>query len=466
MIELSEVNHVHCIGIGGIGLSAVAEILLNEGYRVSGSDMNESDTTDRLIERGATVYLGHRARNVGDANLVVYSSAIPMTNPEIVIAREKGIPVVTRAQMLGHLMSGKPSSVAVAGAHGKTTTTAMISLVLRKMGKDPTILVGGNLPEIAGNVAVGSGEYFVTEACEYMDSFLSLSPKYAIILNIDSDHLDYFKDIDHIVRSFAQFANQVRDDGAIIAFDANPFVSSILDNTDRRVVTFGYNKRCDYSAGDIRFGEDGMPEFSVRRCGEQVCRIRLSIPGEHNISNALASFACCSEMGIEPEDIARTLEQFTGTQRRFDMRGETFGGVMVIDDYAHHPAEITATIRAARNIPHKSLWVLFQPHTYTRTLALHDDFAEALCLADKVVIAEIYAAREKNVHQITSKSIVLKMKEDDPGRDAWFFNSFEEIASFVLNNAEEGDLIITMGAGDIFKVGDLILETDRDAHLK
>jgi UDP-N-acetylmuramate--alanine ligase len=428
--------------------------------------MNEGDMTDRLIDRGATVYLGHRARNVGDADIVVYSSAIPQSNPELAYAREAGIPTATRAQMLGFLMSRKECSVAVAGAHGKTTATAMVSLVLRRAGKDPTILVGGNLSEISGNVAVGSGDYFVTEACEYMDSFLSLAPKYAIILNIDSDHLDYFKDIDHIVSSFEQFANQVRDDGAVIAFDANPFVSSIIDRTDRRVITFGYNRRCDYSAGDIKFGGDGMPEFTVRKGGEHLCHIRLAIPGEHNISNALAAFACCVEMGIDPQEIAQTLEQFKGTQRRFDMRGETFGGVMVIDDYAHHPAEITATIRAARNIPHKSLWVLFQPHTYTRTLALHDDFAEALGLADKVVIAEIYAAREKNIHQISAKSIAAKMKEDDPGRDAWFFNSFDEISSFVLNNAAEGDLIITMGAGDIFKVGDLILETDRNAHLK
>jgi UDP-N-acetylmuramate--alanine ligase len=454
------------VGIGGIGLSAVAEILLSEGYRVSGSDMSESDTTDRLIDRGAAVYLGHRARNVAGADLVIYSAAIPMTNPEIVEARENGVPIVTRAQMLGHLMSGRANSVAVAGAHGKTTTTSMISLVLKNAGKDPTILVGGNLSEISGNVAVGSGDYFVTEACEYMDSFLSLAPKYAIILNIDSDHLDYFKDIDHIVRSFEQFTDQVRDDGAVIAFDANPFVSSILDVTDKRVITFGYHKRCDYSAGGIKFGEDGMPAFSVRHGGDVLCRVRLSIPGEHNISNALASFACCYEMGIDPAVIARTLEGFTGTQRRFDVRGETYGGVMVIDDYAHHPAEITATIKAANNIPHKSLWVLFQPHTYTRTLALHDDFADALTLADKVVVAEIYAAREKNVRQISAKSIALKMKEDNPGRDAWFFKSFDEIANFVLNNAESGDLVITMGAGDIYKVGDLILESDREAYLK
>jgi UDP-N-acetylmuramate--alanine ligase len=466
MIELSGVSHVHCVGIGGIGLSAVAEILLNEGYRVSGSDMNESDTTSRLIERGATVYLGHRARNIRGADLVIYSSAIPETNPELTAAGESGVPIFTRAQMLGYLMARKGNSVAVAGAHGKTTTTAMVALTLKNAGKDPTILVGGNLSEISGNVAVGDGDYFVTEACEYMDSFLSLAPRYAIILNIDSDHLDYFKGLEHIVKSFEQFTNQVRDDGAVIAFDANPLVSSIIDETDRRVITFGYNKRCDYSAGDIKFGKDGMPAFSVRRGTQTLCRVRLSVPGDHNISNALAAFACCSEMGIDAEVIARTLEEFTGTQRRFDVKGMTFDGVTVIDDYAHHPAEITATINAARKIPHRSLWVLFQPHTYTRTLALHDDFAEALTLADKVAVAEIYAAREKNVHQVSAKSIVRKMKENDPSRDAWFFDSFDEMGSFVLNNAVEGDLIITMGAGDIYKVGDKMLETDRTSRLK
>lgn len=466
MLDMTDVKQVHCIGIGGIGLSAVAEILLSKGYRVSGSDMKESDTTDRLIGRGAAIYLGHRARNIKGADIVVFSAAVSDTNPEIAAAKEAGVPIVSRAQMLGYLMSGCRYSVAIAGAHGKTTTTSMIALVLKDSGRDPTILVGGNLQEIDGNVRVGGSEFFVTEACEYMDSFLSLAARYAVILNIDSDHLDYFKDIDHIVRSFKQFAGLVPEDGALVAYDANPFVSSIIDDIDRRVITFGFHERCDYRAEDIEFNKIGTPAFTITREGSPLCRIQLSVPGEHNISNALASFACCHDMGVPSEEIARTLESFSGTQRRFDLLGETTGGLRIIDDYAHHPTEIAATIKAARKMPHHALWILFQPHTYTRTLALHDEFAAALAKADRVVLAEIYAAREKNVHQISSKTIQVEIKEKNPGVEAVFFKEFEEIANFVLNNAEEGDLIITMGAGDIDKVGEMILEIDRNSYLK
>ncbi|GHU61255.1 UDP-N-acetylmuramate--L-alanine ligase [Clostridia bacterium] len=464
-MELSNVHQIHCVGIGGIGLSAIAEILLSRGIVVSGSDSKESEITDRLIERGAKVFLGHRAKNIGQADLVVYSAAVPMENPELKAARDKGVPIVTRAQLLGELMEDTDNSIAVAGAHGKTTCTSMISLILKDAGKDPTILVGGNLTEIDGNVSVGKRDYFITEACEYMDSFLSLKPKYAVILNIDSDHLDYFKDIDHIVRSFDRFANSVSDDGAVFAFDANPFVGSILHNLKKRCITFGFHENCNYLAEDIRFGAEGYPSFSIRVDGEPLCRIALKVPGEHNIANALAAAACTITMGIDLRIIIATLESFTGTQRRFDIQGLTTAGVKIVDDYAHHPAEITATIHAAKNLPHGQMWILFQPHTYTRTLALHDDFAEALAEADKVVLAEIYAAREKNTHNISSRSILNEMKANDPTNEVWFFEDFAEIANFVLANARPGDLVITMGAGDIYKVGELILETDRLAFL-
>ncbi|MDR1028474.1 MAG: UDP-N-acetylmuramate--L-alanine ligase [Clostridiales Family XIII bacterium] len=466
MIDLSNVKHVHCIGIGGIGLSAVAEVLFNEGYAVTGSDMHESEITARLIEKGIPVFLGHRERNIGDADLVVYSSAVASANPELAEAEARGVPVVSRAQILGQLMERKKYSVAVAGTHGKTTTTSMIALVLKDSDRDPTILVGGNLSEIGGNVRLGESEYFVTEACEYMDSFLNLAARYAVILNIDSDHLDYFDDIYHIARSFKRFARLVPEDGVVVAFDANPFVSNVLRDLDRRIITFGFHDHCDYSARDIEFGEAGMPAFSIVHGGETIARIELIVPGEHNISNALAAFACCHDMGVGASDIVRTLESFKGTQRRFDVLGKTMGGIRIVDDYAHHPTEIAATIRAARNIPCKSLWILFQPHTYTRTLALQDEFAEALSLADKIVMAEIYAAREKNIHRISSKTIVSEIKERDPKKEAYYFNEFEQIAGFVLNNAEEGDLIITMGAGDINRVGEMILRIDRDSYMK
>ena len=465
MIDFNSVRHVHCIGIGGIGLSAIAEILLHKGIVVSGSDTQESDITDRLIRNGALVYLGHREKNVGEADLVVYSAAIPPNNPELRAARSKNIRIATRAEALGELMEGAKYSIAVAGAHGKTTTTSMISLILRNAGKRPTILVGGNLTEIGGNVAVGGAEYFITEACEYMDSFLSLRPKYAVILNIDSDHLDYFKDIDHIVRSFDQFAHLVPVDGVVFAYDANPFVSSILKDLKRPCVTFGFHEKCNYRADNIEFDRDGFPAFSIEEDGKPLCRIRLQIPGEHNIANALAAVACSIAMDIRLDVIVDTLEAYKGTQRRFDIQGNTTRGVRIVDDYAHHPAEITATIDAARKVPHEKMWVLFQPHTYTRTLALHDDFAEALDAADKVVLAEIYAAREKNTYNVSSKSIVAKMKEKNPGKEAWYIETFEGIADFVLAYAEPGDLVITMGAGDIYQVGEAILEKDRLAYM-
>jgi UDP-N-acetylmuramate--alanine ligase len=460
MSVLTGKKRVHCVGIGGIGLSAVAEILLARGFAVSGSDMKESEITDRLIERGATIFLGHRAKNIGDADLIVYSAAVSPENPELALARKLGVEAVTRAEALGALMADYENSVAIAGTHGKTTTTSMISLIFKGSGRAPTILVGGNLSEIGGNVEVGGGDFFVTEACEYMDSFLSLSPKYAVILNIDSDHLDYFMDIEHIARSFESFANLTPRDGAVVAYDANPFVNSILKKLERRVITFGFHEHCAYVAADIAFNQAGMPGFSVLHAGRRLCDVQLAIPGEHNIANALAAFACCHDMGVDAAEIKRIVEGFEGTQRRFDLLGETENGVRVVDDYAHHPAEITATLKAAKNIPHRELWCLFQPHTYTRTIALFNEFVEAFALADRLVMAEIYAAREKNIHRISAKALVDEIKALHPQRDARYFADFGEIADFVRERAAPGDLVITMGAGDIYKVGEMILDMD------
>src|SRR5665648_1044281 len=299
LINLSLHKQIHCIGIGGIGLSAIVEVLINRGYFVTGSDMKESEITDKLIAKGACIFLGHRAKNIDGADLVVYSSAIANDNPERVRAKEMGIPSITRAEMLGLLMKDYKNSVAVSGAHGKTTTT-MISLILEDAKKDPTILVGGNLEQIGGNVKIGEGEYFITEACEYMDSFLSLKPKIEIILNIDSDHLDYFKDIEHIVRSFKKFTKLVPENGEIIAFDGNPFVHSIINELDN-VITFGFNESCTYYGTEIDFGLVGMPRFTVNYKGKKLCKIQLAVPGEHNILNALAAVACCNYLGIEIE---------------------------------------------------------------------------------------------------------------------------------------------------------------------
>ena len=461
MINLPDYKKIHCIGIGGIGLSAVAEILMARGYDISGSDMKESDMTAKLARDGARIHIGHNAENVEGKDLVIYSSAISMENPELARATELGIPTVTRAQALGALMEEYDSSIAISGTHGKTTTTSMVSLILKNAQKEPTILVGGNLPEINGNVYVGQNDYFVTEACEYMDSFLNLKPKIEIILNIDSDHLDYFKDVDHIARSFDKFAKLVPENGAVIAYDANPFVKSVISGLPN-AITFGLSESCDYYASDINFDNDGMPQFKVNHGGKVLGQIELAVPGEHNILNALAAFACCHIQGVAVEDIIKTLDGYTGTHRRFDLLGETSTGIRIVDDYAHHPTEIKATLAAVRNMKHNTLWCLFQPHTYTRTMALLDDFATAFDEADKVVLAEIYAARKKNIHKISSKTLMNKIKEHDVNKDVYFFEDFEEIASFVYNNAQEGDLVITMGAGDIYKVGEMILEKDKN----
>lgn len=457
MVDLSKYKKIHCIGIGGIGLSAIAEILLSRGYEVSGSDMKESGETTRLAGKGARVFIGHRAENADQADLLVYSSAVGRDNPEMKRAEERGIPILSRAQMLGILMKEYENSVAVSGTHGKTTTTSMVSLILERAKMEPTILVGGNLAEIGGNVKVGHSRYFITEACEYMDSFLSLKPKIEIILNIDSDHLDYFKDIDHIVSSFDKFAHLVPDSGTIIAYDANPFVNQVIRNLDN-VVTFGFNENCDYYASNITFNENGMPSFDVHHDGQLLNRVQLAIPGEHNILNALAAYTCACVLGVDPQLTKETLESYHGTQRRFDIVGTTAEGVKIVDDYAHHPTEIRATLSASENVPHNSLWCIFQPHTYTRTLALFDEFADAFEKADRLILAEIYAAREKNIYKISSEQLAERIRQTHPNKEVLFMKDFHAIADYVREHAQRGDMVITMGAGDIYKVGEMLLE--------
>lgn len=464
MVDISQVKRIHCIGIGGIGLSAIADILVAKGYEVTGSDMNQNAMVEKLMAAGIPVFLGHRAKNVEGADLVVYSVAVSPDNPELMRAEELGIPRITRGQMLGILMKECTNSIAISGTHGKTTTTAMISLIVKNAELDPTILIGGNLGEIGGNVRVGHSDYFVTEACEYRDSFLELHPKMEVILNIDSDHLDYFKDIEHIVRSFDRFTELLPEDGILFAYDANPFVKQVIRGK-KNVITFGLSSGCDYFADNITFNAEGHTGFTVHhRTGdgevEDLAAVQLSIPGEHNLLNALVSFAVCHTMGIDPEVITKTLREYTGTQRRFDILGETQGGMRIVDDYAHHPTEIKATLEAATHVEHEEIWCIFQPHTYTRTIALFDEFPAAFEKAHKVIFAEIYAAREKNIHKISSKELANEMRRRYPDKDVYFFETLEDIANFVYHNADPKDLVITMGAGDVYKVGEMILDKD------
>ncbi len=457
MIDLNDKKKIHFIGIGGIGMSAIAEILNNQGHEVTGSDMNKSHIVENLESKGIKIFIGHEASNITNQDLIVYTAAVSSENPELVRGEELGIISVSRAEMLGHLMKYWKNSIAVAGTHGKTTTTSMLAIMLQKAEVDPTLLVGGNLAEINGNVRIGSEDYFLTEACEYMDSFLLLKPKYEIILNIDSDHLDYFRDIDHISESFRKFASLVPADGKIIAYSANPFVSSAVSGMNN-VITFGLTEGCDYWASNIEFNQNGVASYDLYKKKESLGRIDMNMPGEYNVLNSLAAIACADTLGI-PMDIAReTLREYSGTQRRFDILGTTSKGVKIVDDYAHHPTEIKAALKAAKNMKNKKLWCIFQPHTYTRTIALFDDFVTSFDDADAVIMAEIYPAREKNIHKISSKSLADKIAEKYPNKKVMFFKDFDEITKFIKSETMEDELVMTMGAGDIYKVGEMLLE--------
>ncbi|MBQ6621582.1 MAG: UDP-N-acetylmuramate--L-alanine ligase [Mogibacterium sp.] len=462
MTAISEYNRIHCLGIGGIGVSAIAEILQDNGHTVTGTDLKESDVTRHLEEIGIKVFYGHRAENVEGAEAVVYSAAVSPDNPEMVRASELGIPCFSRAQVLGMLMEHYEQSVAICGTHGKTTVTSMTSLILRSAGLKPTILVGGNLAEIKGNVEIGRNEYFVTEACEYMDSFLELRPTVGVVLNIDSDHLDYFKGIEHIVRSFRQFVTQIPEDGAVIAYDGNPFVRDVLKGLNN-VISYGYTDSSDYHAESIRFDDSGFPEYDLYYGGELLMHIHLAVPGEHNVLNSMAAVATARYFGVDTEVIAQTLRDFHGTHRRFDYIGTTDKGAKVIDDYAHHPTEIRATLKGAQNVRHHKVFCVFQPHTYTRTLALFEDFADSFGAVDTLILTDIYAAREKDVYNVSSQKLMQRMQEKYPGREIYYISDFDEIARFLQDRSGEGDLVLTMGAGDVYKVGRLLLE-GRDAE--
>lgn len=457
MIDLEKYKHFHFIGIGGIGMSALAEILLSEGYEVSGSDMKQSDITEHLVSLGAVIYEGHREENLGDADIVIYTVAIPEDNPEYRRAIVKGIPLFTRAELLGELMRRKKYSIAISGAHGKTTTTSMISLILEHAGFDPTLLVGGNLPEIHGNVKIGQSDYLVTESCEYKDSFLDMRPSVAVILNIAEEHLDYFTGgISQIKSSFEQFANLVPTNGKIIAGWANQYVRDVLKGLDRNIITFGLGVGYDYYADNIRVNELGMPAFDAYCRGEYLGSAQLKVPGEHNVANAMAALACTHSLGAPADKILDTLANFTGTKRRFEFIGKLPSGTLLVDDYAHHPEEIRATLKAARNIPADKVWCIFQPHTYTRLRDLMTEFTDAFQDADVVVLAKVYPAREKDIYGVHSDDLYRNIKEKYPEKEVHYFGTFEEIADFVRKNVGAHDMAMTMGAGDIYKVLDLI----------
>lgn len=450
--------HVHFIGIGGISMSGLAEILLDAGFTVSGSDAHESTLTDHLAEKGASIAYPQKAENIVDGiDVVVYTAAIHEDNPEFAQAKQKGLPMLTRAELLGEIMHNYRQSVAVAGTHGKTSTTSMLTEILMETDKNPTISVGGILNCIGGtNVRIGGSDIFVAEACEYTNSFLSLYPTIEVILNIEADHLDFFKDIEDIRHSFRKFAELLPEDGVLIMNSDIRDYESLMAGIQARMVTVGKNPdKSDYSVCDVEYDSHACPSFTLLKNGIAVERIKMSVPGEHNMYNALAAIAAADVLGISIEEIKSGLLKFTGTNRRFEKKGER-DGVTIIDDYAHHPQEIEATLRAAEKYPHKKLWCVFQPHTYTRTKALLPEFAKALALADEVVLADIFAARETDTLGISSADLAAEI--DKKGTNVHYLPSFEQIEAFLKEHCTEGDLLITMGAGDIVNVGEDLLK--------
>jgi UDP-N-acetylmuramate--alanine ligase len=455
-IDFHQPIHIHFIGIGGISMSGLAEILLKEGFTVSGSDSKSSPLTQQLEAKGATIYYSQTGANISDSiDCVVYTAAISKDNAEMIEVISRKIPRLTRAELLGQLMQNYKNAIAVSGTHGKTTTTSMISHVLLEGELDPTISVGGILQAIGGNIRVGNSDTFITEACEYTNSFLHFAPKISIILNIEADHLDFFKNLEDIRHSFHQFAALLPEDGTLIINAEIENYQEICKGLSCNIITYGNHPDADYRYENIQYDEQGRVSFDLLHHKEAKEHVTLSVTGEHNVSNALASIAVADLLGISREVCKQGLHRFTGTDRRFEYKG-TRDGVIIIDDYAHHPTEIIATLKAAQHYPHRKLWCIFQPHTYTRTKAFFKEFAEALSHADHVILADIYAARETDTLGISSKDLSDELQA--LGTDSHYFASFEEIQEFVKTHCEEGDLLITMGAGDVVTIGENLLK--------
>lgn len=436
-------------------MSGLAQILLKEGFTVTGSDAQKTSLTKQLENMGATVFYGQKAENISDGvDAVVYTAAVHEDNEELSAARKRNLPVLTRAELLGQIMANYQTPIAVSGTHGKTTTTSMLSHILLADHRDPTISVGGILNIIGGNIRVGNSDIFLTEACEYTNSFLHFSPKIAVILNIEADHLDFFKNIEDIRNSFTRFAHLLPEDGALIINSSIENYGEITRGLPCKIVTFGMDMSADYSIANISYDEQGNVSFDLIKYGIFIGRIDLSVPGEHNIANAAAAAAAADACGVPFASIQKGLKSFRGTTRRFEYKGQK-NGVAIIDDYAHHPTEIKATLAAAAHYPHRELWCVFQPHTYTRTKALFQEFVDALSAAQHVVLADIYAARETDNLGISSGQIADALKAR--GCDAYYFPSFEKIESFFLEKCKEGDMLITMGAGDVVNIGEDLL---------
>lgn len=454
--NIKKYKNVHMIGIGGVSMSGIAAILDNWGIHVTGSDRSKSDTTKKLNEKNIKVTIGHNLDDITNSDIVVYSAAIKDDDPEIIKAKELNIPTIERADFLGEITRCYKDTICVSGTHGKTTTTSMLSLCFLEALKDPTIQVGAYLNTLDGNYKVGNSEHFILEACEYVESFLKFSPKAEIILNIDNDHLDYFKNFENIKNSFIKYVKLLPPDGILVLNGDDDNCLSLSENTNVKTITYGItNKNTDFFAVNITFDNNGFAEFDVYSHDKFFNRIKLNVPGMHNVLNSLSCIALCSEYGINKNIIKSALEKFTGAHRRFEFKGKV-NGASIYDDYGHHPTEIIATAKSLMNKKYNKSWVVFQPHTYSRTKNLLDDFAKALLNFDNIIVLDIYAAREKNVYGISSKDLIDKIKS--LGKDANYIPDFENCVTYLKNNIEPDDIIMTLGAGTVTKIGPMLID--------
>lgn len=439
-------KRIHMIGIGGSSMSGLAEMLIDQGYTVTGSDRDEGYLIHHVVEKGAKVTIGHREANVHGADLVVFSAAISADNPEMREAERLGIPALERAFLLGQLMEGYPSAVGICGAHGKTTVTSMVSQILLECGKDPSIHIGGRLDAIGGSTRIGHSGIFVAEACEYHRSFLQLRPSAAVVLNIDADHLDCYRDLDEIEDTFGQFMNLLPEDGTVIGNGDDPRVLRQMKRSGRNLITFGLSEKNDFYPSNVLEDEQGTCQFDLTGRGEHLTHVKLSVPGAFNMMNALAAAACAIYLGVEPEDAAASLSRFTGTHRRFELTG-VVDGVEIFHDYGHNPVEMRNALSIARKRCKGTLWAVMQPHTFSRVRTLFDAYLSCTEEADITLVTDICAAREKDPGDLNSGMLVDGMKRN--GIQAVWTPSFDSTEQYLRDHWKKGDLVLTMGCGDI-----------------
>lgn len=445
--NLDGIKKIHFIGIGGSGMFPLAKILYSQGFEVTGSDIYESDTMEKIEKLGIKVTLNQKKENIQNHDLVVFSAAIKESNPEIIAAKEKSIPIIERSVLLGIIFKKYKNSVAVSGTHGKTTTTSMITSVLLDAGKEPTAVIGASLKKINGNSCTGNSDIIVGEACEYVDSFLQLFPSISVITNVDADHLDYFGSLENVKKSFGKFASQTKKLIIVNGDDDNS--RDCVKDVKVKKIFFGMGEDNTYSARNVIYTKMQQAKFDIFKGSEKISHIELTVPGKHNLYNALAAFIVCSELEVTGEVISKSLHEFSGAHRRFEILGK-INDITVVDDFAHHPTEINATLNAASKMGFNRVWAVFQPHTYSRTSMLLGDFAEALSIADQVVVSEILPVREVNTYGIHSRDLTDKIE------NSVYIPDFEQITEYILKNAKPGDLVLTLGGGNVYRCANMI----------